>query len=284
MTEPVFRPGRPGLIPDAWVINGGGPAQVAPIVAVHGIRRAVRQMAHLLAPRARETGRTVILPHFDKEQWRNYQRAACARRSDKALLALTQALVEDGTITAGPFDIAGFSGGAQFAHRFTWMYPHAVGRLCVTSPGWWTFSDVNAAWPYGMGLAGARRNAEAFWLQTNLKRFLDRDIVVCVGSDDIKRDANLRSGPEIDAQQGPNRLVRAQNWVRALRAVASDLGVEAGISFNLLKGVGHSFSTCVERAHLDRLFVTPPNLCASCQVRQTCAKSQTTEIYERNAA
>lgn len=284
MTTPVFRPGTPGLIPDAWVIKADKANATAPVVAVHGIRREVEEMAHLLAPRAMDTGRTVILPHFSKSHWTRYQRAACPKRSDKALLSLMQSLLADGTVASGPFDLAGFSGGAQFAHRFAWMYPQAVGRLCATAPGWWTFPDVDAAWPYGLEVPGHRRGVAAIWLQANLKRFLDREIVVTVGSDDIQRDRNLRTGVLIDAQQGVNRVERAQNWVRAMEKAAQNRGLNANITFKVLRGVGHSFSTCVTRAHLDELFIKPANACAGCQFRHLCLKNQPNDVLERSAA
>ncbi|MEL7013935.1 MAG: hypothetical protein AAFO72_11720 [Pseudomonadota bacterium] len=284
MAYPVFVPGQPGLIPDAWVINPGGTGSAPPVVAVHGIRRAVEQMAHLLTPRAQETGRTIVLPHFDKTQWPRYQRAACAQRADTALLNLVQRLTVEGVMNPGPFDLSGFSGGAQFAHRFAWMYPSRVGRLCATSPGWWTFPDAQAAWPYGTGTKPSRRSLQSGWLQANLGRFLSREIVVSVGSNDITRDHNLRQGQFIDAQQGRNRHERAQNWVDAMRYAARCLGVESNICFTELKGQGHSFSRCVQRAHLDHLFVSPPNPCAGCQQRHACSKSQFSKLLERNAA
>jgi len=284
MEDLFFRPGTPGVIPDSWVINAGAPNSGPPIVAVHGIQRQVEKMAALLLPRASAIGRTVVLPHFSTGHWKRYQRAACPNRSDKALLSLMREMVEDSLVSAGPFDLAGFSGGAQFAHRFTWMHPNAVGRLCVTAPGWWTFPEAQFAWPYGMGHSNVHQGIVDFRLQTNLKRFLNREIAVSVGSDDIKRDRNLRKGPDIDAQQGVNRMARAENWVSAMRGVAHSLGVQSDISFTLLKGVGHSFSNCVKHARLDHLFIQPFNACGPCQFRHACNKSNPLDIPERNAA
>jgi pimeloyl-ACP methyl ester carboxylesterase len=266
---PAFRPGVPGLVPDAWIV-GPARATAPPVVAVHGITRGVEEMASLLLPRARATGRTVVLPHFPKTHWPRYQRAACKRGADLALLRLMSALERQGRVVAGAFDLAGFSGGAQFAHRFAWLHPDRVGRLCAASPGWWTFPDAEAAWPYGM--AGAPR------LAANLRRFLDRRIVVCVGSDDVARDANLRKGAGIDARQGPTRVARARRWCAMAEARAREVGLEPAISLRMLQGCGHDFAACVTDAGLDR------DVVAHAPARAHPRKHPTPPNLERNAA
>lgn len=282
MNTPIFRRGIPGVIPDAWIINAGQGTAQPPVVVVHGIKREVEQMAQLMCHRAQEVQRTVILPHFDATHWKKYQRAACPKRADIALLNLMRSLTDAGRVSPGRFDLAGFSGGAQFSHRFAWMYPDLVGRLCLTAPGWWTFPEPEVAWPFGMGAAARRRGVEGLWLRANLRRFLDREIVVTVGSEDTKRDANLRKGAMIDALQGPTRVDRARNWVRAMRSAARGVGLHPKISFDLLAGCGHSFSTCVVQAQLDRQFVVPA--CARGRTCADCTTSRNTNSFERTAA
>ncbi|MEM9249209.1 MAG: hypothetical protein AAGB05_10990 [Pseudomonadota bacterium] len=252
-----FRPGVPGLVPDAWVIEPAEGRRAAPVVAVHGIARNVEEIVDLLRPRAHATGRTLIVPHFAQDHWPRYQRACCDQRADWALLRLIAALRQDARLGHGPFDLSGFSGGAQFAHRFTWLYPHLVGRLCATAPGWWTFPDHTAAWPYGMAAATGEPNTQSFRLQTNLRRFLDRQIVVCVGSDDTGRDANLRQSPAIDAQQGRTRVERAQRWCGAARAAAQAEGIAPAIALRILPGCRHSFADCITDGGLDRDLIVP---------------------------
>jgi pimeloyl-ACP methyl ester carboxylesterase len=265
----AFRPGIPGLVPDAWIV-GPATATAPPVVAVHGVTRGVEEMARTLLPRARATGRTVVLPRFSRADWPRYQRAACERRADRALLRLMSALEEEGRVAPGPFDLAGFSGGAQFAHRFTWLHPERVGRLCAASPGWWTFPDPEAPWPYGMG-------GEPI-LAANLGRFLDRRIVVCVGSDDIARDCNLRKGPRIDARQGPTRVIRARRWCAMAGTRAREAGLEPAISLRMLQGCGHDFAACVTDAGLDR------DVVAHAPARAHPRKHPTPPNLERNAA
>lgn len=251
-----FRPGRERSEPPAWIVL---PSQrrpgARPLVAVHGITRNAEDVAHRLAARASAGGRALIAPLFSEAAYPGYQRVLQRRRADKALLGLLEALVDEGVIGRGPVDLAGFSGGAQFAHRFAWLYPHRVGRLSVASAGWWTFPDA-AAFPYGLGAARASGGpAQASrWFRANTADFLDREIAVAVGALDCVVDPNTRSGAAIDAQQGPDRLTRARRWTGALRAAAERYGLEPRISLSVLPGCGHDFLDCAD-AGLDRIIL-----------------------------
>lgn len=252
-----FRRGIPGVLPSAWLIQPERPTLARPVIAVHGLNRETEVMAELLAPRADETGRTVILPIFDTRSWRRFQRAACADRSDWALLRLLQVLRDEGTIGAAAPDMSGFSGGAQFAHRFAWLYPDRVGHLCLVAPGWWTFPDARGAYP--LGIAGGR-GLDAMRLRANLARFLDRDMRVLVGALDVAQDKNLRQDRDTVGQQGPNRIMRARNWTAAAIRTARHLGIRPRMSFHLMQDCGHSFAECVAHGGLSAAFVPMPDL------------------------
>jgi pimeloyl-ACP methyl ester carboxylesterase len=252
-----FRPGRGAAEPPAWLVEPTRPRPDArPLVAVHGITRDAEGQARLLADRAVAQGRTLVAPLFSKDAFPRYQLASCKRRADRALLNLLDALAADGTILPGPVDLAGFSGGAQFAHRFGWLYPHRIGRLTVTAAGWWTFPDA-APFPYGLGPAAEGHRDEPRWLRANAIDFLDREIVVVVGALDCVPDANTRSGGLIDGQQGADRVTRAQRWTAAMRAAAERYGLEPRISLTVLPDCGHDFHSCVD-AGLDRLILADP--------------------------
>jgi pimeloyl-ACP methyl ester carboxylesterase len=249
----AFRPAEGGVAPAAWVVT---PAHVRPgpaLVAVHGISREAEAVAALLRPAAEAAGRIVVAPFFDAADWPRYQSACCDQRADMALLRLLNALARDGVIPQGPVDLAGFSGGAQFAHRFTWLHPERVGRLAASSAGWWTFPD-HAPWPMGMAPSKARPLA-GWWLGTNLRAFLDRPISVRVGALDDAPDANTRTSPELDARQGPDRLTRARRWVEAMREAAARVGVVPRIDFAVMPGCGHDLAECVRLGGLDAVFV-----------------------------
>lgn len=173
-----------------------------------------------------------------------------------------QAIEAQDRIASGPFDLSGFSGvGAQFSHRFAWLYPTVVRRLALASAGWWTFPDM-APFPYGIGKPAEGPAATPFWLESNLRAFLDREIVVRVGAEDRIADKNTRSGPRIDAQQGRNRVDRARAWVAARRNEIHLHGLPDRLDYAEFPGCGHDFSACVE-AGLDDVFIPPTKRAAS---------------------
>jgi pimeloyl-ACP methyl ester carboxylesterase len=234
---------RPGLGPlalDCWMASPERPRRGArPLVAVHGIGRGARDMAEAFAARAAAQGRVVIAPLFDEARWNGYQRAVAPRRADRALLALVDELADEGVTGADGFDLFGYSGGAQFAHRFAMLFPRRICRLSVCAAGWWTLPDAAEAFPYGLGGAWGER------LEAGLDRFLSLDIAVSVGADDDQADAATRSGPALDARQGRDRVARARAFASALRDAAARRGLpEPRLSLTALPGCGHDFLAC----------------------------------------
>ena len=233
-----------------------------PLVAVHGISRDAREQAALFGDRAALAGRTVIAPSFDKASWPAYQRLVEGGRADIALLDLVRRLNEAGVVNCdvdadGAFDLFGFSGGAQFAHRFALAQPGVVRALTVAAAGWYTFPDDI---PYPLGFMKPT-NDQGDWearMRAGLDDFLRLPITVAVGARDSLIDKNTRKGPEIDRQQGRTRLGRARNWEKALRAAAATRGLDPSIRFELLLGCGHSFRECVVTGGLDRLVLPDP--------------------------
>lgn len=240
------------------VLPGDMAADRPPLVAIHGIRRDARAQAILLRTIAIEQRRPIIAPLFDETHWRKYQLAVLKKRADSALLTLMRELRDLGIWRTDTFDLSGFSGGAQFAHRFAMLYPDLVSRLSVASAGWYTFPDA-APFPYGLGprRSGKRKpgiEPRIEWgscIAGDFERFLKIPIQVFVGSEDSLQDMNLRSGPDIDRQQGNNRIERAHNWAEALRIAARSRGIEPDISFTILHGCAHNFRRCVEIGRLD---------------------------------
>lgn len=229
-------------------------AERPPLVAVHGVRRDAEEQMRLLSSRAAELGQPVIAPHFDATNWPYYQQVVREGRADQALLALMQALKDEGIWVTDTFDLTGFSGGAQFAHRFAMLHPEKVSHLTVVSAGWYTFPD-DAPFPYGLAPRPGRRGDWGPRFAARLDDFLRIPITVCVGALDNRPDRNVRSGPDIERQQGRDRMTRASRWVEALRCVARQRGVSPDISHEVLPGCGHDFAACVEQGGLGRLIL-----------------------------
>ncbi len=232
-------------------------SEAPPLVAVHGIRRGARDQAELFAARAAALGRPVIAPLFDEENWRRYQQVVRKKRADLALLALLTELRSADIWRTPSFDLAGFSGGAQFAHRFAMLYPELVARLTVASAGWFTFPD-DAPFPYGLAARPGRPDDWGPQLAAGLDRFLRLPIQVCVGAEDNVTDINTRSGPKIDRQQGKDRVTRATRWAEALREAARERGIAPRVALAVLSGCGHEFRACVLKGGLDRWVLPAP--------------------------
>ncbi|MEM9224438.1 MAG: hypothetical protein AAGB11_18840 [Pseudomonadota bacterium] len=230
----------------------------SPIVAVHGFARNAREQATLLAPAAAAAGRMVIAPHFHKAGWKRYQQLVVKGRADLALLALLGELRAEFSMPAGKFVLSGFSGGAQFAHRFAMLYPGLVRRLIVTAAGWYTFPD-EAPYPYGCGKGSGPHGGWGPQLAANLDRFLRLPMDVCVGAFDDGPDATLRGGPELDRTQGVGRLTRARRWVDAVRRAARARHIEPQVALSILDECAHDFAICARIARLDRRIVGPEN-------------------------
>lgn len=249
----TVRPGRGCQEPGAWLIRPDTvDPTLPPLVAVHGIHRRADDQARFFAERAIAQGRVVIAPLFDGEYFERYQKAVERDRADLALLRLLGTIGDEGVADTSRIELFGYSGGAQFAHRFAWVYPHRIAKLSLAAAGWYTFPD-RAPFPYGLGPAKRRRLAFGGYLEANLGDFLRLPITVTVGTEDDVIDPNTRSGDEIDTQQGSTRRRRAARWVEALRQRAREMGVPHRTVLHLLEGCGHDFRQCMRVGALDRI-------------------------------
>ena len=148
-----------------------------------------------------------------------------------------------GVDSLGPVLAFGFSGGAQFLHRFTLMHPRRVARQVLVASGYYTMPDLDTQYPYGLGPGRSRDRAlesTGFTVPTR----------VMVGEGDTQRDRELRTGDALDHQQGRHRLERALRFVLATRALAGARRRSSDCSIELLRGCGHSFGECVRAGGL----------------------------------
>jgi len=234
-----------------YVPSSGGRA--APVfVAVHGISSNVDEHAQLFAAHCEESGVVLVAPHFSGETYRDYQRLGREGRGPRADLAL-EAILEEvaratGAATAQIY-LFGFSGGAQFAHRYTMAHPHRVARSVYAAAGWYTFPDPRVRYPYGI-----RRTRELRDLRFDAEEFLRVPMTIIVGDRDTTRE-DLRCTKRVTGQQGETRLERARNWVEAMRAAARAYHIPALVTLETIPGGDHSFANLMRNARLgDRVF------------------------------
>lgn len=247
--RPLFRslPGEPQR--DYFLLV---PATARPgarvLVLVHGISE--NALVHVLrfAGLARRHGFVLVAPLFHKRVYGRYQQLVDQKhgaRADLALLDILDAVGRDVTAAVDRVSLFGFSGGAQFAHRFAFVHSERVEACACASAGWYTLPEPQVRYPEGLERAPTAGRA----LVPDAIREIPFHVLV--GDRDTARDSSLRTSEQLDATQGRDRLERAQRWFAAMQA----WGASPASTFTLLPGVGHCFVNAVERAGLDELVV-----------------------------
>ena len=224
---------------------GGSDAPL--FVTVHGVSRNAHEQARLFSRYAEMRGAVLVAPQFTPAQHSDYQRLGRAGRGLRADLTLDAILEEVAWLTgasAAQIYLFGYSGGAQFAHRYAMAHPHRVARAVVAAAGWYTFPDARTRFPYGI-----RPSRDLPDLRFDPEEFLRVPIAVLVGEKDTTSEG-LRHTQRVDRQQGLTRLERARNWVVAMQDAAAAYQLEPRVTFAPIRGGDHSFSQSMQRSRL----------------------------------
>jgi len=110
------------------------------LVVVHDTRRNARECAAAFAGFAERHHCAVAAPLFPAADARhpgrdNYKLLAAGPvRFDLALLGIVAEIGRRYPVEAGRFALHGFSGGAQFAHRFFYLHPGRLIAVSVAGP------------------------------------------------------------------------------------------------------------------------------------------------------
>jgi pimeloyl-ACP methyl ester carboxylesterase len=98
----------------------------------------------------------MLAPEFSHDRFPGYQRLDNGRgltRADLAFNRMLMSLGSDLQVPGWTLDMFGYSGGAQFCHRYALCYPSRTRSLVPTGAGWYTFPDravkYRVAWPTG---------------------------------------------------------------------------------------------------------------------------------------
>lgn len=234
-----------------YVPRAGG--RNAPLlVTVHGISRNAEEHAAMFSDHAEANGVVLVAPCFTVERHDDYQRLGRVGRGVRADFALDSIVAEVARLTGADAEkiyLFGFSGGAQFAHRYAMAHPHRVARAVVAAAGWYTFPDPRTPYPYGIG-----PSQELPSLRFDPAEFLRVPIAVLVGAQDSTNES-LRRNEEVDRQQGVTRFERARNWVAAMRAAARAHHLDPLVTFVEVDGIHHSFRQFMQEGRLgERVF------------------------------
>jgi len=212
------------------------------IVAVHGISREYHAQLTAYKTLADGMGCGLLVPEFSRSDFPRYQQLAKDGSSRRADTELNTFLLALKTQLQQPFlkiHLCGYSGGAQFAHRYAMLHPHYVASLVLCSAGWYTFPEPAAAFPYGIAKWPA-------WLgKPRLEEMLKLPTLVMVGELDTKREKSLRKSKSLDAQQGLNRVERAANWVEVVNKQKQKISFGV-VQHQQLPKVGHDFQASAD--------------------------------------
>lgn len=215
------------------------------MACVHGISRNPRQHLRMMAPLAERYGVVLVAPLFRKERFPAYQRLAPdvhGLQPDTLLRRAVREVSAASGADARRLYLFGYSGGAQFVHRFMMRRPERVVAYALGAAGWYTFPDDSQRFPYGL-----RRNPALGIGELDPAAFLQVPGLVLVGERDDRRGSALRFTNRVVAAQGDSRLVRGQRWTAAMNDAAVDRGLPAPISFETLPRSPHSFSRSMRR-------------------------------------
>ncbi|NNL84465.1 MAG: hypothetical protein HKP27_02375, partial [Myxococcales bacterium] len=234
-----------------YVPSSGGDG-APPLVSIHGVSRNADEHARLLSAYCEIYNTVLVAPVFAAERHPDYQRLGRTGRGRRADITMNMVVADAATLTgcaAEKVYLFGFSGGAQFAHRYVMAHPHRVAAAAIASAGWYTLPNPTRRFPHGTrwcrDLPGVRFDAE---------EFLSVPVTVLVGAQD-ENQKGVRRSPRLDREQGVSRIERARSWVAAMRACADAHHLESRVGFEEIENCGHSFRQSILRHGLgDRVF------------------------------
>lgn len=235
------------------------------LVSIHGVSRNFDEHAKLLSAYCEMYGVALLVPHFSEEQYPDFQRLGRQGRGRRADTALHLAVAEAASLvgaSAERFYIFGFSGGAQFAHRYVMAHPHRVRCAAIASAGWYTFPDPTTRFPYG-----TRPHRDLPGIRFDAEEFLEVPISVFVGASD-EGTRGVRQSARLNRDQGVHRVERARRWVAAMEEAAAAHHMECRVTYKEIERANHSFRRSILKSGLGErvfqsLFGQAPNASAS---------------------
>lgn len=159
-------------------------------VLVHGSDRAAESLRELFMEWAETTGTALLAPLFpagivDPTDIDNYK--SLEYEGIRFDLVLSDMLDDLAGWVDRPLEpdvlLFGFSGGAQFAHRFFLIHPERVLALSIGAPGNVTLLDHTRDWWVGIG-----NTAAVFGHDVDIERLAAVPVQTVIGGDDDGRD------------------------------------------------------------------------------------------------
>ena len=213
------------------------------LVTVHGYdREAVNRVEQFVE--LAERHRFVLLgPEFEPAI--HYQTLGVGGdRADLRLLDLVDEVSTDLGLNVEQFDLFGYSGGAQFAHRFLYVWPRRLRTVVIGAPGTVTVPSPRHRWP--VGIRNLRRVTGARFDLGEVRR---PRLMLIVGTEDLILEG-LNQRPWA-MRTGATRLDRA----RSLHAAWRVAGIEH--EYVEVSGSGHGLDEQIVEQVCRFLAATP---------------------------
>ncbi|KAL7954554.1 Alpha/Beta hydrolase protein [Trichoderma compactum] len=241
------------------------PQKLPLLVFIHGTLRDDCYIDRGLIPFAESTPCAVMAPlfpagldgPFDLDSYKLLRSRTL--RSDLALLGMLDEVARrwPGIDTTKIF-LMGYSGGAQFAHRFLYLYPERLAAISIGAPGSVTVLDTSMKWP-----AGIADVEQLFGVCINKNLIKQVHIQLVVGDTDTEihggeefwtwlRKLRIASGAESVADVRPDtesnglphkEMVKNRlDTLRRLQTLWREDGID--VQFNIVEGAKHEALKC----------------------------------------
>jgi pimeloyl-ACP methyl ester carboxylesterase len=214
------------------------------VVVFHGLARNAADYRDHARGLGDRFGALVVAPEFDEERFdfRRYTRGGLVKEGAVAprrewTWSLIPEIVGQLRRREGrsemPCYFLGHSAGGQLVGRLGGFIETGARRLVAANPGSDLFPTRELPFPYGFG--GLPREIGS---DDAIRRYLAQPLTIYLGTADTRRDDNLDTSPEADAQ-GRNRLERGRNAFLAARKLARERDWPFGWRLVEAPGVGH---------------------------------------------
>ncbi|MFE0754650.1 alpha/beta hydrolase [Inquilinus sp. NPDC058860] len=225
-----------------------GTDRVPLLVSVHGSLRGVESSRDAFADFARWHGAVVLAPLFPadplgdgNEDGYKYMVEGDIRYDRLLLTMVAEAEARTG-LGFDRFCLAGFSGGAHFAHRFLYLHPERLRAVSIGAPGSVTLIDPKRDW-----WVGTRDMERLFGRAPDLETMRRVPVHLAIGDSDLET-ASITHRPgsrhwmEDANRAGANRIARLTSLRRNLQAHG------LAVRHDIIPGAAHDFAAVAERA------------------------------------